>query len=931
MKEAQGRAAGQNTGAAADPQAVRRCDRCPRTVPERWWMSHQEYHARQDKRTAYQAAMEQAENDKEGIVVTGKDGIDFGVLDADSAVEVTVTIENTTAEYAFSVKACRMRSSTRGDEHGKMFSARLKGKSKGIRAGSSRTLSIVFHPGYAGKYEDTLELLFWHLDLRRSFVITRRVTATVGDQEDHELLRAKAPYTGPKETPRFRPDGTKIIPSLRPPTWTKTNWTDRLPEYKVPQKIIDVAFNPKIRNQNAIRNNYYCTWRKNGQGKFSPFISKYDRLTIEYRQDLDRYALEDVEIKPNYPRYELKVPGLAENRPSVLVGDFILVSESNPAIAFENRTWYEGRVHEVRMDEVVLRFGDGFNTYRGNRFDVRFVLNRLPYRRMHHALVNSFAPRRILFPGPQDILGLKRVTAQQKAAIVPYYRQLKDDDEQLETVTAILHQNPGSAPFIVFGPPGTGKTVTIIEAMKQLLDKDPNVRILACAPSNSAADLLAQKLADRGPKVVFRLNSLTRKVSDLPKNLKEFSRINENTVFAVPPVEELLQYRVVVATCLSGGVPASLGVKRGHYSHIFIDEAGQGKEPEVIFPIKSLAGPKTNIILAGDNQQLGPIVQCNIAAGLGLKTSYLARLMDRDVYNLDNGGRGITIVKLVKNFRSHPAILEFSNDHFYSSELQPCGDRAMICSLETFEELPKKRFPLIFHGIVGKDQREASSPSFFNVEEASQVKKYCKALLDNRKLRLTAEHIGIITPYHAQRCKILDLLHKEVKMRDIKVGSVEEFQGQERRIIIMSTVRSNTEYVSSDITRSLGFVANSRRMNVAITRAQALLVVIGNPIVLSLDPLWRSFLGFIHTRGGWRGKQIDWNPVDLESSLAGTSFEARRRTEAEREMEETIQRLKALIVQRHEDSDVELDLEDSDDEEGEYATAFERPILREAE
>jgi len=87
-------------------------------------------------------------------------------------------------------------------------------------------------------------------------------------------------------------------------------------------------------------------------------------------------------------------------------------------------------------------------------------------------------------------------------------------------------------------------------------------------------------------------------------------------------------------------------------------------------------------------------------------------------------------------------------------------------------------------------------------------------------------------------------------MREVKVGSVEEFQGQERRVIIMSTVRSNTEFVGSDIRRSLGFVANKSRLNVALTRAQALLIVVGNPIVLSLDPLWRQFLNYIHVRGG---------------------------------------------------------------------------------
>ena len=177
-------------------------------------------------------------------------------------------------------------------------------------------------------------------------------------------------------------------------------------------------------------------------------------------------------------------------------------------------------------------------------------------------------------------------------------------------------------------------------------------------------------------------------------------------------------------------------------------------------PILSIADSKTNVILAGDNQQLGPICHSDLAKSLGLKTSYLARIMDREIYNLDTG-RGITyvycfrasctkanamsfffffplsIVKLVKNFRSHPDILQFSNEQFYNSELQACGDRALVHSLDNYEELPKKQFPIIFHGIIGKDEREASSPSFFNIDEATQVKKYVISLLGNRKNRIS--------------------------------------------------------------------------------------------------------------------------------------------------------------------------------------------------
>lgn len=104
------------------------------------------------------------------------------------------------------------------------------------------------------------------------------------------------------------------------------------------------------------------------------------------------------------------------------------------------------------MEEVVLAFGDSFSTYKGNKFDVQFKLNRLPFRRMHHALLNKNNPARILFPSRRHIEGVRRVSSRQKEAITLYNRQLRDDEEQLETVAAILHQKPGSVPFVVFGP-----------------------------------------------------------------------------------------------------------------------------------------------------------------------------------------------------------------------------------------------------------------------------------------------------------------------------------------------------------------------------------------------------------------------------------------------------------------------------------------------
>jgi helicase MOV-10 len=114
--------------------------------------------------------------------------------------------------------------------------------------------------------------------------------------------------------------------------------------------------------------------------------------------------------------------------------------------------WYEGRVHQVQQDHVSLRFDDTFSTYKGTKFDVNFTLNRLPHRRMHQALANSWKESRILFPRGEHILRNLPVSVMQRNSISPVNRRIAEDPEQFETVVAIVHQPPGSPPFVVFGP-----------------------------------------------------------------------------------------------------------------------------------------------------------------------------------------------------------------------------------------------------------------------------------------------------------------------------------------------------------------------------------------------------------------------------------------------------------------------------------------------
>ena len=169
---------------------------------------------------------------------------------------------------------------------------------------------------------------------------------------------------------------------------------------------------------------------------------------------------------------------------------------------------------------------------------------------------------------------------------------------------------------------------------------------------------------------------------------------------------------------------------------------------------------------------------------------------------------------------------------FYSGELEFWAEPSLVKSCLQFPGLnpsAQGNTPLLVHGVTGQDTREAGSPSFFNPEEIFIVVNYAEQLI---KTGVDEDDIGIITPYRRQVQKLKWRL-SERNMSDIMVGTTEEFQGQERKVIILSTVRSSPEYVSLDRKHKLGFLADAKRFNVSITRSRALLIIVGNPFILS--------------------------------------------------------------------------------------------------
>lgn len=600
---------------------------------------------------------------------------------------------------------------------------------------------------------------------------------------------------------------------------------------------------------------------------------KFDLLLhleeIQMEIDIREFDLDRVCMRRVGEYLGLKVPGLAEGRPSVLIGDKILLTDPvDPEGPF-----YEGYVHEILKDEVLVKCNKNFqDTYSGKDYNVQFTFNRAPIRRCHQSAEFVIQlGENVLFPSvlmpkmsqvrflPQSayIKPVNTKTSRKLERGGQFYNKRLNVRQQA-AVTRILEGQSRPVPYILFGPPGTGKTVTVVESILQILQQIPSSRVLACTPSNSAADLIAERLHESGQVKttdMVRLNAIQRNQETIPDCLKPYCVVGED-------LETASYYRIVVCTCVSAGVLYSLGIKAGHFTHVIVDEAGQATEPECLIAACLIGDNAGQIVLAGDPMQLGPVLRSKHAKEYGLELSFLERLMTRSLYArnetmfVDHGCYDpLLVTKLIDNYRSHPAILGLSSDLFYHNELVVKADEGLTHQLCNWSMLPHKGFPVIFHGVRGEDVREGNSPSWFNPVETVQVIRYLQGLLNDPEKKVKPEDIGIITPYRKQVEKIRLLIDK-LGMASIKIGSVEEFQGQERHVIIISTVRSNEKMIGFDQKHTLGFLSNPKRFNVAITRAQALLIIIGNPYVLIEDQYWKSLIQYCIENKSYTGCSI---------------------------------------------------------------------------
>lgn len=613
----------------------------------------------------------------------------------------------------------------------------------------------------------------------------------------------------------------------------------------------------------------------------NPSISEYTQFLSELlwleeltqSDNMANYDIENARLIPHGPFLGLTVTGLAEKRPSLIKGDFV--------VACLGGSNYTGYIHQIMQNEVYLMFAPKFHEISRDRLcDICFVYPRRAMRLYHQTLgLIQFFYRQGQLSTPLVFPNLRNpLHAIQPAVTRTPEMQFNSrlNERQLIAVSNILKSNEISVPYIVFGPPGTGKSVTVVEAILQLAIRRDK-KVLVTAPSNSACDGLLNSLKVHLKRdKLLRLNAYSRSAAEFSEDFLAYCNYNSSTQeFPFPIKEKFLEYDVVVATSSLAGKLYNYGIPFGHFDSVFVDECGYAMEPEVLSALLSVLNNQvtSHVVIAGDPKQLGPVVANKTAGRLGLGKSYLERILDtchlyeRNLEQFpDTSGYNPTyITKLVNCYRCHPDILHIPNEKFYFGDLIPSASFDVSHNMIGSSILLQPNFPIIFHGVHGENLQESNSPSWFNIIEIEIVKNYVDRLLDECGVR--PREIGIIAPYHKQVQKLKRAIG--TRTDEIEIGSCEQFQGREKRVIIISTVRSTT---TADIFRldekyDLGFVSQPKRFNVALTRAQALLVVVGNPVVLMQDGNWRSLLMFCRDNNSYTGVDLP-EPEEIEQNIA---------------------------------------------------------------
>lgn len=568
-----------------------------------------------------------------------------------------------------------------------------------------------------------------------------------------------------------------------------------------------------------------------------------------------------------------------------------------------DRPVLSGVVTSVRRNKLVLattkeelpdwvKNGNNPNgsTLNGSTLGIDLTFDEVSYREMHQALNDVIGAHGNRLAELRDVLlGVRQASYREPKADDLFYPSALNDSQ----LVAVRHVISAQDVAIIHGPPGTGKTTTLVQAILETIRRER--RVLVCAPSNTAVDLLTEKLAERGVNVI-RMGNPSRVSDLLLKHTLDAGVMAHPSYAKMHAMRQTAeQHRVTASELAQEGVRhfgfegrqqrqwlreeartlrqaaddlerfmtedvlesvqvitcTLVGASHRHMRHlsfetVFIDEAAQALEPGCWIPIAK----GQRIVLAGDHHQLPPTVKSEQAAREGLRETLFEKCIQRQ----PNTARMLTT-----QYRMHAHIMGFSSEKFYGGQLVPHAS-VRHAGLEAYDLRFAPDLPVEFIDTAGCGYQEVTIPesrSTANPEEAHLLLERLAQLLAPYDATEHDEHqhtplsIGVIAPYRAQINYLKDAIEDSAVLNDLllqrrlSVGTVDSFQGQERDIIAITLTRSNPH-------GEIGFLSDIRRMNVGMTRARRKLLLVGDSSTLCRHPFFVELLAYVKGVGGYR-------------------------------------------------------------------------------
>jgi len=506
-----------------------------------------------------------------------------------------------------------------------------------------------------------------------------------------------------------------------------------------------------------------------------------------------------------------------------------------------------------------------------SRLGLNLMVDESSYKEMEDALKRTMSARNNRLAFLRESFSAKSISNQINKNETLHNIDHLNESQQIAVVGIINNEDS----FIVHGPPGTGKTTTIVTAAKLLSDRGE--KILMCATSNAASDWLVSKCVQAGLKTLRignlsriepllvahtiegmieahpdyktiknhkkRADELRRMASKYKRNfgfdereqrrlLRKEARIysEESIQLENKIIQDAIESSQVIISTLTGS--ANRWLEKIHFDTLFIDEAAQALEPACWIAIAKA----DKVVFAGDPFQLPPTVKSPDALKLGLGDTLMERLMKE---------KSVQHTLLKTQYRMNKLIMNFSNEWFYDNQL--LADQSV--SDEYFNEIAVLKF-IDTAGCGFQEEWNEDTLSYANQGELNLV----KMILEQKVSKIQNDiSVGIIAPYKNQVSEMKIQLEESILSlpENIRcsVQTIDSFQGQERDVMIISLVRSNEKC-------EIGFLKDYRRMNVALTRAKKSLIVVGDSATIGNDEFYKSFITYCENNNAYESAWV---------------------------------------------------------------------------